>query len=148
PKILRLETERRDTDIRLSSVARRVRWKQLMKQYAGKIDSGLARRFEGDHFDTYQGKEVPGPRTLCGHFELDPEGSGHSVPYDCSGTVDAKVVDASMARRMSFVARWGSGCGRSFAAKKFLAAHPQFEWMTGLLKDRRVEPWTTFHAGE
>ena len=51
-KLLKLETERNDVDIRLSSVARRVRWKQLMKQHEGKIDVELAKQFEADHFDT------------------------------------------------------------------------------------------------
>jgi len=36
-KILRLETEKNDTDIRASSIARRVRWKELMKQHAGRL---------------------------------------------------------------------------------------------------------------
>jgi hypothetical protein len=147
-RILLMETGRKDTDIRLSSVARRVRWKQLMKQYAGKIDIALARRFEADHFDTWRGKVMPGGRTLCGHFELDPEGQGHDVPFDCSGTIDAKVVDAAMAKRLAFDARWGSACGAPFFAGKFLAAHPQFEWLTDLLRDRPGQPWTAFQAGE
>ncbi len=149
-KILKLETVRSDTDIRGSSVARRVRWNQLMKQHSGKIDLESAKRFEADHFDTYRGKIWAGGRTLCGHFDLDPDaaGQGQRVPYDCGGTVDAKVVDAAMARRMSFAGRFGSACGAPFAAGKFLEAHPQFEWMTGLLKDRPAEPWTVFKAGE
>jgi hypothetical protein len=147
-KILLLETDRKDTDIRMSSVARRVRWKQLMKEYAGKIDVALAKRFEADHFDAWHGKIIPGARSLCGHFELDPEGQGHDVPFDCSGTVDAKVVDAAMTKRLTFDARWGSACGMSFNADKFLAAHPQFEWLAEFLKSRPSQPWTTFHAGE
>ena len=59
-KILLLENDRKDTDIRASSVARRVRWKQLMKEYAGKIDVALAKRFEADHFDAWHGKVIPG----------------------------------------------------------------------------------------
>lgn len=148
PKILKLETERSDTDIRTSAVARRVRWKQLMKQYAGKIDAMLAKQFEADHFDCWRSKTMPGGRTLCGHFELDPEAVGHGVPFDCSGTVDGKVVDASMVRSMTMSARWGSACGIPFRPSKFLAAHPQFEWMTGLLADRPAQPWVTFRAGE
>ncbi|HVM48185.1 MAG TPA: C45 family autoproteolytic acyltransferase/hydrolase [Candidatus Acidoferrum sp.] len=148
PKILILETSRSDTDIRTSSVARRVRWHQLMRQYEGRINLALARRFEADHFDTWKGKVLPGARSLCGHFELDPMGQGHDVPFDCQGTVDAKVVDAAMAKRLSFEARWGSGCGRAFNAEKFLAAHPQFDWQAEILKDRPTEPWATFHAGE
>ena len=53
PKILRFETSSKETDIRTSSIARRVRWKQLMKQYAGKIDAALARQFEADHYDSF-----------------------------------------------------------------------------------------------
>jgi hypothetical protein len=150
PKLLRLETTSDETDIRASSVARRLRWKELMKDCAGKIDVSLAKRFEGDHMDTYRGKTQPSGRTLCGHFDLDPEPATPwpGVPFGCAGTVDAKVVDAVMARRMAFTARWGSACGMPFIAQKFLTAHPQFDWMTDILKDRPVEPWTEFHAGE
>ncbi|MGO8679195.1 MAG: C45 family autoproteolytic acyltransferase/hydolase [Limisphaerales bacterium] len=147
-KILKMETDENDADIRLSSVARRVRWKQLMKDHAGKIDVELAKRFEADHFDAFRGKVWPGGKSLCGHFERDPEANGHGVPFECSGTVDGKVVDAAMAKQMSFSARWGAACGMPFVAGKFLAAHPQFDWMTGLLKDRPAEPWALFTAGE
>ena len=55
-KILRLETESEETDIRASSVARRVRWRELMKQYTwqdrpgrGKtLRSGPLRRLPGE----------------------------------------------------------------------------------------------------
>ena len=47
PRILRLETSTKDDDIRLSSVARRVRWKQLMKENAGRIDLELAKKWKG-----------------------------------------------------------------------------------------------------
>ena len=149
-KVLRLETGSHETDIRESSIARRVRWKQLMKQHAGKIDLALAQRFEADHFDTWRGKNQAGARTLCGHFELDPEPGGPwpGVPYGCAGTVDAKVVDATSARQLSFAARWGSACGTKFDAARFLAAHPQFEWMEGILHSRPSQPWTVFRAGE
>jgi hypothetical protein len=149
-QVLRLETGAHETDIRESSVARRVRWKQLMKQHAGKLDVALAKRFEADHFDAWRGKAWPGARSLCGHFELDPEpgGAWPGMPYGCAGTVDAKVVDTAMARNMSFAARWGSACGRAFDAGKFLRTHPQFEWMAGILHDRPSQPWATFRAGE
>jgi len=149
-KLLRFETNAKDTDIRESSVARRVRWKQLMKQNTGKIDVALAKQFEGDHFDAYRGKLQPSGRSLCGHFDLDRDAVGWGwpgVPYACCGTVDGKVVDAAMAQKMSFAARWGSACGKAFDAKKFLEAHPQFEWMTDLLKSRPSEPWADFSAG-
>ena len=150
PKILRLETSADETDIRCSSVARRVRWKQLLQENAGKINVALAKRFEADHFDTYRGKYQLTGRTLCGHFDLDPEPDKPwpGVPYGCCGTVDAKVVDATLARNMSFDARWGSACGTPFIARKYLAAHPQFDWMQSILRDRPAEPWTQFRTGE
>jgi hypothetical protein len=149
-KLLRFETSAKETDIRTSSVARRVRWKQLMKQYAGRIDLALAKEFEADHFDSYLQKRQPDGRTLCGHFELDrePAGSWPGVPFGCAGTVDAKVVDAAMAKSMSFAARWGSACGQAFDANAYLTAHPQFDWMQEYLKSRPSQPWTQFRAGE
>jgi hypothetical protein len=149
-KILRFETSVNETDIRISSVARRVRWKQLLSQNHGKIDLGAAKRFEADHYDTYLNKEQADGRTLCGHFELDrdPAGAWPGVPYGCAGTVDSKVVDAAMAKSLAFAARWGSACGKAFDAPKFLEAHPQFDWMQEILQSRPSEPWTEFRAGE
>jgi hypothetical protein len=93
-------------------------------------------------------KKLPDSRTLCAHFDLDEELSGPDLPFDPDGTLDGKVLDSKMAKQMSFVARWGSSCGRAFDAKKFLQQHPQFEWMVGILKSRPTEPWTIFQAGE
>jgi hypothetical protein len=149
-KILRFETNSVETDIRESSVARRLRWQQLMKQFCGRIDLQAAKQFEADHFDVFLNEEHPGGRTLCGHFELDrePVGNWPGVPYGPAGTVDAKVVDSKMAKNMSFAARWGSACGFAFDASKFLSDHPQFIWMKGLLQSRPTQPWVDFNAGE
>jgi hypothetical protein len=147
-KLLRFETKTDETNIKNSSVARRVRWKQLMKENTGKINLELAKAFEADHYDTYLKMNNPSGRTLCGHDELDPRYSSGGEPYSPGGSLDGKVLDAKMAKQMSFLARWGSSCGMAFDAKKYLEAHPQFEWMTGLLKDRPSQPWVEFKAGE
>jgi hypothetical protein len=147
-KILRFETKKDETNIKYSSIARRVRWKQLMKEYAGKIDVNRAKIFEGDHYDTYLNKKNPGGRTLCGHWEIDGQPFGPSEPFSPEGTLDGKVVDAAMAKEMSFVARWGSSCGKAFDGEKFLADHPQYDWLTGMLRSRPSQPWTVFKAGE
>lgn len=149
-KILRLETSANETDVRLSSVARRVRWKKLMTQYAGRIDLARAQQFEADHFDSFLGKSQPSSRTLCGHFELDavPYGDWPGAAYGPAGTFDGKVVDSKLAKQMSFVARWGAACGMPFDAPRFLAAHPQFDWMKDVMKSRPTQPWTVFQAGE
>jgi hypothetical protein len=149
-KVLRFETDVNETDIRLSSIGRRVRWKKLMSEYEGKIDLEAAKRFESDHYDSQLGKENPGGRSLCGHFELDPQawGAWPGAPFSPAGTFDGKVVDSKMAKQMSFAARWGSACGMAFDAAKFLGEHPQFDWMHDILKSRPVQSWTVFRAGE
>jgi hypothetical protein len=150
-RILRFETKMTEnTNIKGSSIARRVRWKQLMNENAGKIDINQAELFEADHIDTYLNQDKPGSRTLCDHSALDPLLEGYYLyePFEPVGTLDGKVVDSKMAKQMSFVARWGAACGMPFDSKKFLEQHPQYDWMNGLLKDRPAQPWTVFKAGE
>jgi hypothetical protein len=146
-QILRFETNLKETDIRNSDVARRVRWHRLMKEYKGKITVDAGRKFEGDHYDTFLQGERFGSRSLCAHWESETTDPA-TVPFDPSGTVDAKVVDTRMAKRMSFAARWGSGCGAPFDAAAFLEEHPQFGWMKDILPGRAAYPWTEFRAGE
>jgi len=147
-RILRFETKKEETNIEMSAVARRVRWKQLMKENKGKITLELAEGFEADHFDTYLNTVKPGGRSLCGHFDLEMHNQPGMSPFYPEGTIDGKVIDSKMAKQMSFVARWGSSCGMPFDAKAYLEAHPQFDWMTGLIMDRPTQPWTVFKAGE
>jgi hypothetical protein len=147
-KILRFETKMKETNIKRPSIARRIRWKQLMNENVGKVDLELAKEFEADHYDTYLNMINPDGRTLCLHADLDPQFSGIGDPFEPWGTLDGKVIDRKMAKQMSFIARWGSSCGMPFDAKVFLEEHPQYEWMNGLLKDRPTQPWTLFKAGE
>jgi len=149
-ELLRFETKTQETDIKQSHIARRVRWKQLMKENVGKIDLVVAEALLSDHFDTYLNEIKPGSRTLCAHYFQDSnvQTPGIAEPFYPCGVMDGKVIDSEMARQMSFIARWGSSCGTAFDAKAFLKEHPQYEWMTGLLKDRPTQPWTVFKAGE
>jgi hypothetical protein len=146
-KLLRWETTSKETDISQSSVARRVRWKQLMARNKGRIDVELAKAFEADHYDAKDKQDRLGGRALCGHYELDPEPLW-GVPFNPSGCLDAKVVDTRMARRMSFAGRYGAACGRAFDAAAFLEEHPQFDWLTPILPSRPSLPWVEFTAGE
>jgi hypothetical protein len=145
-KILRLEAEGNELDIRNSSPARRVRWKELMKENKGKIDLKRGKHMLADHYDIYLEKTKPGSRSLCGHGVLSAGEFGGGTPFMPGGCFDGKIVDSAMARRMSFLARWGAACGTPFNAQSFLTKHPQFEWMEGILKDRPREPWTEFSA--
>lgn len=149
-KILRLETETHDTDIRNSNVARRVRWKQLMKANAGQIDVAKAQEMEADCYDTCF--KVAGRASALGlnaRGDLEAQISNpNREPFRPAGTCDAKVVDATMAAQMRFVGRWGSADGLEFDAAKFLEAHPQYDWMAGILQSRPSQPWVEFTAGE
>jgi hypothetical protein len=147
-QILRFETTSNDTDIRKPSIARRVRWHELLKRDAGTIDVARAEAFLGDDYDTLLGRRGPTSRSLCGRADLDPGTSGLGQPFSPSGAFDGKVVDAAMAGEMRIAAHWGAACGSPFDAPAFLAAHGQFEWMAGLLKSRPEEPWVEFRAGE
>jgi hypothetical protein len=146
-RILRLETSLHETDIRNSDVARRVRWKELMRTNKGKITADLAKKFEGDHYDTFLHTERLGGRSLCAHWEYETT-DPWDPPFNPYGTVDGKVVDSKMAKNMTFAARWGAGCGTAFDARKFLQDHPQFDWMTDLLRSRSAYPWVDFHIRE
>ena len=147
-KILRFETSSNELEIKAPNVARRVRWKQLMKEYAGMIDVSRAKLFLADHYDVYLQKDNPDSRTLCGHIENELQPVPWITTQNPWGAIDAKVVDTAMAKQMSFAARWGSSCGTPFDADTFLEQHPQFDWMTAILKSRPLQPWTEFRAGE
>jgi hypothetical protein len=148
-KILREETDSPYDDIRDFRVARRVRWKQLMKEYYGKIDVEIAKKMLADHYDDYLEKEIPSSRTICGHWELD-DGSiaGSLGAYIPGGAIDGKVIDSKMAKSWEIWAKWGSSCSIGFDAGEFLEKHPQYEWQQGYLKDLPPEPWTLFSFGE
>jgi hypothetical protein len=147
-QLLRFETRTNELNIRNPSVARRVRWGQLMKKYKGMIDASVAQKLLSDHRDSYFNVDNPGSRSICGHWELDNQASGLEEPYLPLGAYDGKVVDSRMASRMSILARWGSSCGMAFRAEAFLESHPQYGWMAGLIKDRPAEPWTRFSSSK
>jgi hypothetical protein len=145
PQVTRDETTFNVHDMSNSANARHVRWDELMKQYKGKIDTQLAEKFEGDHFDTYEKKIDPDERTLCGHLDLDPRGKH---PFSPSGAVQSKVADSEMVAHMSLIAHLGHPGGQDFYVKPFLKAHPQYDWEKSILGNMPAYPWTTFTAGE
>ena len=148
-KILREETGASYDDIRSTRIARRERWKQLMKEHYGKIDVEIAKQMLADHYDVYLEKENPGSRTICGHYELD-DGSipASRSAYYPGGAIDGKVVDSNMAKNWQFWAKWGSSCDIGFDAKQFLEKHTQYDWLGGYLKDLPAGPWTIFPVKE
>lgn len=146
-KLAREETDFAMDDPGLSANARRVRWEQLMAENRGKIDIQAGQKFLADHYDTFQKKEEPNERTLCGHVDLSPRGMGRwQPPFGPAGAVQSKVTDARASERMSLTAAMGHACGLHFSAAAHLRRHPQFAHLRPYLRDVRSRPWTTFEA--
>jgi len=136
-------------DMSVSANARHARWDQLMADNKGKIDVEAAQRFLGDHYDTFDKKDEPDERTLCGHVELSPRGSKPwQPPYGPAGAVQNKAASASMIDQMAFTASMGHSCGLNFKASKHLAEHPEFNWEKNVLLDLDSHGWTTFRIAQ
>jgi hypothetical protein len=148
-KLIREETDFDARDMSSSANARHVRWEQLMTENKGKIDVAAAERFMADHYDTFENKEDADERTLDGHIDLSPRGSGEwQPPFGIAGAVQNKVADAKLAAGMSFSAAAGHACGMDFKSADHLRAHPEFAWQKDLQRDMKAGAWTTFAAAK
>jgi hypothetical protein len=150
PKVLAEETTFDAKDVSTSPNARRVRWEALMQLSKGKIDVAMAQGFLGDHYDSYEKKEQPNERGLCGHSDVSARGVKvfDWDPYYPGGAVQGKVTDSDMTAAMSLRARAGHPCGGDFIAKDFLEGHPEYSWQKPTLRDMKAGPWTTFESGQ
>src|SRR5579872_2306421 len=147
--LIRDETNFNPHDMSASANARHVRWDQLMSENKGKIDLAAAQKFLADHFDTYENKQDPDERTLDGHIDLSPRGSGGwQPPYGIAGAVQNKAADFELASEMSLTAAAGHACGMNFKAADHLKAHPEFKWQESLQRDMDAYPWTTFSVAK
>lgn len=147
PKLAAEESTFDLKDMSLSGNARHRRWEQLMTANKGRIGLAEAQAFMADHVDTFENKTEPSERTLCGHIDLSPRGSGAWMPpYGIGGAVQNKAADAALLDKMSFTASAGHSCGIDFIAAQHLAKHPEFSWQKSLLRDMKSMPWTTISA--
>lgn len=147
PDLIRDDTPGFDTQNMASTMnARHVRAEEFMQQHLGKLDTDLAEAYLSDHYDSFEHKLEPGRRSLCGHEEKskDPESAWDSPPFEPSGAVTGKVMDSTLASKMSFIARAGHPCGDDFHAKPFLSLHPEFAWQQPVMRDMPAGPWTAF----
>jgi len=148
-KLIREETDFDPHDMSASANARHVRWEQLMAENKGKIDLAAAQRFLADHYDTFENKEDADERTLDGHIDLSPRGSGTwEPPFGMAGAVQNKATDANLAAQMGFSAAAGHACGMDFKAAEHLRAHPEFAWQKDLQRDMDSHAWTTFSVAK
>jgi hypothetical protein len=150
PEVLKEDTTFDPTNPASSPNARRARWEQLIKPSKGNIDTTLAEAFISDHFDTFTKKTEASQRTLCGHGDVSSEDDPNFgvKPYDPMGAVQGKVTDSSMTKDMSLIARMGHPCGTNFNAAKFIGEHPEYRWMSPILRDMNAGPWTPFKSGD
>lgn len=128
-------------DISTSSGARNARFQTLLKHdYYGRINTENAKKIMGDHYDVFQGKETGGnSRTICRHSYLDNSGKKKYYPH---GSVDSKVVDTILAKKMQFIGRFGPGCGKRFNAQTFKRKHPEYKKL--VLGSMSTQKWTMF----
>ena len=123
--------------------ARKASWDGILKENKGKIDVETAMKFMGNHFDSWRKKEMADGLTLCGHIDEDSIGApdmGWSA-FTPAGAVQAKATDGTLSKEMKLWAIIGHPCGQSFIADKFLAAHPEFSYQQGYLRNMPGQEW-------
>lgn len=150
PEFIKAETDFDPNNKSSSPNARHIRWDALLPQYKGKLDSALAEQMMGDHFDAFENKSAANERSLCGHVHESPRGvpEWEWAAFNPAGTVNSKAADGASVARFALSARSGLGCGQDFIASKFLAAHPEFNWLKPTLRDMPGNPWSEFAAGQ
>ncbi len=119
-------------------IARWARWQQLMRQYYGMINIPLAKQFLADHYDSYLEKYFPGPRSICGHYDLHGK--------ELMGATDGKVSDSELGARMILWAKFGRPCHTPFIAEEYLRKNPDMVKFKDYIKDLPDLPWTLFQA--
>lgn len=147
PRIRNLECSNTGyDDVRRHQGARKVRLEELMEEHKGKINIKIAQEIIADHYDVYLNKINPCSRTNCAHYELDDRAfmsqADRPLPYQPRGAVDGAVCDTTLAKNMSFSARWGSSCGIAFDKNKFFDKHIQWKRFRNWIVDRPSQPWT------
>ena len=136
-------------DIRRHQGARLVRLGELMDEHKGKLNIEVAKQIISDHYDVYLHKENnPCSRTVCSHYDLDAREymsqENRPKPFAPHGAVDGIVCDTALAKKMSFIGRFGNSCGIPFNKDEFCKKHRQYEKFCPYLHDRPSEPWTEF----
>ena len=130
PELAKKETD--DTELNDPTTingSRNVRLNELLN--AQKLDLKYAKKVLADHYDCKEKTVRKGMRGICKHKECE-KGKNYKV----AGTVDGKVTDTTLARKMKFIGRMGSSCGRVFLKKNypnvpdFMDNMPKYNWVT------------------
>ncbi len=151
PRIRNLECKDNGfNDPRQQTGARRQRWMELIERHSGSIDVELATRMLADTYDVYTGYDNPSSRTICSHYDVDPQywaddpAAVWNVPFYPAGSCDGKAAGADDIEAMRFWGRYGRADGVEFDADEFFEHHPLWRWQEGYTKSRPSQPWTLF----
>ena len=131
-------------DIRTSNWARHVRLTNLIATHRGQLNVVIGSKILADHYDSYLKKVNASARSICKHCELDDcknSADPELAPFIPTGSVDAAVVDATIASQLSFLFRFGSSCGEPFNKKEYFLKNPQWQELYAYIKDRPSQPW-------
>ena len=131
-------------DIRTSNWARHVRLTNLIATHRGQLNVVIGSKILADHYDSYLKKVNASARSICKHCELDDcknSADPELAPFIPTGSVDAAVVDATIASQLSFLFRFGSSCGEPFNKKEYFLKNPQLQELYPYIKDRPSQPW-------
>jgi hypothetical protein len=131
-------------DIRTSNWARHVRLTNLIATHRGQLNVVIGSKILADHYDSYLKKVNASARSICKHCELDDcknSADPELAPFIPTGSVDAAVVDATIASQLSFLFRFGSSCGEPFNKKEYFLNNPQWQELYPYIKDRPSQPW-------
>ena len=129
PELAKKETN--DTELNDPTTingSRNVRLNELLN--AKKLDLKYAKKVLADHYDCKEKTVRKGMRGICKHKECE-KGENYKV----AGTVDGKVTDTTLARKMKFIGRMGSSCGRVFLKKDYpnvpdcVDNMPKYNWV-------------------
>jgi hypothetical protein len=136
-------------DVRRHQGARLVRLGDLMDEHKGKLNIDIAKKIISDHYDVYLEKDNnPCSRTVCSHYDLDAREymsqESRPKPFAPHGAVDGIVCDTDLAKKMSFMGKFGSSCDIGFDKDEFCKKHRQYYKFCPYLKSRPPQPWTEF----
>ena len=112
---------------------RRLRWNTLLTENKGKVDAELTKTFLGDTYDQANDLHGASGNTLCGRFD-----------NSLGGATNTKVIDASMAQKMTLWAKMGFSNGSTFSAKDYFKSHAGRSELMPFLRDIPNQPWTVF----
>ena len=132
-------------DILTSSGNRNARFRQLLGDiHKGNINVENAKDIIADHYDTNTRRQDLNTRGICRHSEFDA--CSKTQPNYMYGSIDAKVVNTEMAKRFSFMARFGSGCGRRFSINAHVDQNPEYKEWRQVVDDFPAFDWVDIHV--